>query len=308
MKKQMGACALEYPMQYINTKLNYIVMPKIDGVRFRIGDSGELLSRSNKPVPNKQLNVAMMGMPAGVEGEFVYGNILGENFDATSQIVRKSDANIDGITVVLFDWDEPNSRLDYQTRLENVSKLEGQMGGLSIVTVPYRVITGAEVIALTRKTTWNPGPNLASAEGSMIRSADGFYKYGKATLREGTFFKIKHFFDDEGVVVGYERMQVNQNEAFIDETGAQKRSTHKDGMVEVDTIGKLIVQYKGFEFGLGSGLNDMSRAELWDNRDNLKGKLVKFKYYGLTNKGKPRLPIYLGLRDEFDLDTNCYNK
>ena len=43
------------------------------------------------------------------------------------------------------------------------------------------------------------------------------------------------------------------------------------------------------------------RKEIWDNRSEWVGKLVKFKYFEVGVMEKPRFPVYLGIRDKIDV-------
>jgi DNA ligase-1 len=72
-------------------------------------------------------------------------------------------------------------------------------------------------------------------------------------------------------------------------------------MVPMNTAGTLIVRNRdGLEFGIGSGLDDKTREELWNNKEKYIGKLVKYKYFPQGVKELPRHPVFLGFRDEED--------
>ena len=43
------------------------------------------------------------------------------------------------------------------------------------------------------------------------------------------------------------------------------------------------------------------RKQLWEIRDTLIGKMVKYKYFNIGVKVAPRLPVFLGFRDSSDL-------
>jgi len=66
----------------------------------------------------------------------------------------------------------------------------------------------------------------------------------------------------------------------------------------------LIVKHKTFgEFKIGSGFTEDARVKLWrerDERDELKGRLAKFKYQPSGVKDKPRFPVFLGFRNKID--------
>jgi DNA ligase-1 len=113
---------------------------------------------------------------------------------------------------------------------------------------------------------------------------------------------VKRFVDDEAVLVDVLEKQHNQNEATQDAFGRTKRSTCQDGKVGAGTAGTLIVRNAdGLEFGVGTGLDDALRAQIWANVDAYKGQLVKFKYFPVGVKEKPRHPVFLGFRNPDDL-------
>jgi hypothetical protein len=66
-------------------------------------------------------------------------------------------------------------------------------------------------------------------------------------------------------------------------------------------LGALRCTYDGEAFSIGAGFSAKDRRELWDMRGELPGRLVKFRFQGLTAAGKPRHASYLGLRDSADM-------
>ena len=139
-------------------------------------------------------------------------------------------------------------------------------------------------------------------EGVMIRLPGGKYKYGRSSVKEQILLKMKLFKDEEFIIVGYECKYHNSNEAKINELGRTARSTSKDGMVALDTLGVLYLKTKdGKEFGCGSGFDDKTRDELWAVRDSLKGKLATIKYFDVGGYDVPRFGVFKGIRDRIDL-------
>jgi DNA ligase-1 len=60
-------------------------------------------------------------------------------------------------------------------------------------------------------------------------------------------------------------------------------------------------EFKGVEFGIGSGFDQATRQSLWDNRQNMLGKVVTYKYFSIGVKDKPRFPVFKGFRDMTDI-------
>lgn len=74
------------------------------------------------------------------------------------------------------------------------------------------------------------------------------------------------------------------------------------GLVPVDALGALIVRRAdGVEFKIGSGFTESQRYTLWQNQEEILGKMVTYKHFEVGAKDKPRFPIFKGFRDEKDL-------
>lgn len=104
-------------------------------------------------------------------------------------------------------------------------------------------------------------------EGVMLRRAGSAPGSG----RNGDLLKVKSYMDDEAVVVGHNPGQGKY-----------------EGMT-----GSLLVEWRGLRFSVGSGLTDALRKN-----PPPPGTLVTFKYWGLTNGGKPRFPVFWRVRKE----------
>ncbi len=139
-------------------------------------------------------------------------------------------------------------------------------------------------------------------EGVMIRSLDGPYKQGRSTTNEGYLLKMKTFEDSEAVITGYEELLHNNNEATLDELGHTQRSSHKENKVASNMLGAFHVAdvKSGVEFKIGTGYTKEMREGLWANRENLVGRVVKYKFFPGGVKEAPRFPVYLGFRHEDD--------
>ena len=51
----------------------------------------------------------------------------------------------------------------------------------------------------------------------------------------------------------------------------------------------------------GTGFTDAQRNAIWDSRYDYLNKIVKFKYQAIGTVDKPRIPVFLGIRDPKDL-------
>ena len=142
-------------------------------------------------------------------------------------------------------------------------------------------------------------------EGTILRGIASTYKHGRATPKENRLTKVKRFEDSEALVVGFEELMHNENEAFIDETGHTKRSDHQANKVAGGKLGKLVCKTpEGVEFRIGTGFTMGERKSIWDIRKVLESHgpiYVKYKHQPHGAKDKPRAPVFICFRDEVDL-------
>jgi DNA ligase-1 len=139
-------------------------------------------------------------------------------------------------------------------------------------------------------------------EGVILRPVESPYD----CKRGNNLLKIKCWRDSEATIIGYEQKKHNDNEKEEDAFGHSKRSSKKEGIVLLDTIGALHVRdFKtGAEFKIGTGMDDAMREDIWENREAYLGKLVKYKFQKEGQKkgsDVPRFPVFLGFRHEDDL-------
>ena len=70
------------------------------------------------------------------------------------------------------------------------------------------------------------------------------------------------------------------------------------------TLGKLVVDYKGFEVRVGSGLTDEERDNIWNNPESAIGHLIEVKYMQESKDENGDLslrhPVFVRIRDDKD--------
>jgi DNA ligase-1 len=141
------------------------------------------------------------------------------------------------------------------------------------------------------------------AEGVMLKDPHSLYKCGRSGTKNPELQKVKRFVDNEFEIIGWEPKYTNTNAATVNELGRTARSTAKDGMVALDTMGSLILRTsKGDTFSCGSGMTDAIREDLWERRETLMNQLAKVKYFDVGNGyNVPRFPVLVGIRHKDDL-------
>lgn len=278
-----GTCrdraALRYPVW---------ATPKLDGIRCVIRN-GEALTRSLKPVPNRFIAAKLRGLP-DFDGELT----CGDNFQQSTSAIMSEDGEPD-FTYTIFDIVRPTlGYLDRMALLRHAHKAFADNHLSWLLPVQCADANGLDVVVENHLA--------AGYEGTMLRSGDGPYKYGRSTEKEGYLLKLKPMEDAEATITGFEEQEHNTNTATRNALGRLERTSHKAGKVGKDTLGLLVVTNKQFgEFRVGTGFDDALRAKIWADRGSYVGRTIKFRYQNFGIKDKPRIPVFLGFRDDRDM-------
>lgn len=273
---------LEYPV---------LCTPKLDGIRCVIVD-GKPYTRAMKPIPNEYIRSMLSSAElSGMDGELmVYGDF---NTVQSAVMNRKGTPNF--VYCVFDSFRSDILQLSYNERIKN----------LAIHKYPdfIRIVSPVKITSEKYLLEYLDNCIDAGYEGIMIRTPDGPYKFGRSTVKEGYLLKLKKFHDDEGELVEVIEKMHNANELEQDGLGYAKRSSKKENLVHANTAGSCTIRWKDLEFnvGFGPGITDTIKQDIWDNRENLKGSLVKFSYQDLSKDGVPRFGKFLCFRHKDDL-------
>ncbi len=288
--------ALSYPM---------FASPKLDGVRAIIAD-GVVLSRSLKPIPNKNVQALYDGLPDGLDGELIAGDPCAPDaYRKTVSMVMSEDAPVDGLAYWVFDLQHADTFIERLARLKTVFAALENAG--SIRLVPQVVVGNVDAVERVEADWTGRG-----YEGVILRKPKSPYKHGRSTVREGYLLKLKRFQDGEAEVIGVTELMHNGNEAKINALGHTERSHKKAGLVGTGTMGTLQVRdvKTGVEFEIGTGFTAQDRKDIWQkyqydpewyHLDRAEVPLVKYKHFPSGAKDKPRHPVFLGWRDKRDV-------
>ena len=200
-------------------------------------------------------------------------------------------------TFAVFDYVSDGVDVPYACRMQELRRLPEFAHVEKILPVEIR--DAVQLAAYEEKCL------TEGYEGVMIRTPDSPYKCGRSTEREGWLLKIKRFEDAEAIILEtYEGMS-NLNEAQRDAFGRTKRSSAQAGKVGRGELGGFVVRIleTGVEFRLGYNhvLGGVDRVKLWEQRESLVGRLVKFKHQPSGAKEAPRFPKFIGFREAWDL-------
>lgn len=293
--KPMLACSESPDLQAISYPK--AISPKLDGFRCLIVN-GQAMSRKMIPIPNLYVQEALSSLPHGLDGELIVGPPTGEQvFTTTAKGVGKTSGKPD-FTFWVFD--------DFSVQGNFVERYKAAREAVKKAPCFYaRMVEHTTVFSAEQARMYSDARLAEGYEGAMLRSLGGPYKHGRSTMKEEWLLKIKFWQDAEGLILDYYEQETNLNEAQKDAFGRTKRSTAKAGKVGNGTLGGANVRWHNgkeeIEFGLAAGGTNEEVAALWAIRDTLPGQLVTFKYNGVGVNGRPRFPVWKGLRSKIDV-------
>lgn len=278
-----------------------LATPKLDGIRcLKVG--GRALTRSFKSISNRHAREWIeANLPDGVDGELM---LRDGTFSETTSAIGRRDGQPDFVFHIFDCVCDGNLHEPYRRR---VADLEGLLGFSEsdprsrhlVFVTPTVVRNSAELLA------YEEGCIAAGYEGVMVRTPDSPYKCGRSTEREAWLLKIKRFEDAEAVVLEPYEGMTNQNTAELDAFGRTKRSLAQAGMIGRGELGGFIVRHlsTGVEFRLGYNhvVGGIDRVTLWQARQSLIGRVVKFSHQPSGAKEAPRFPKFIGFRETWDM-------
>jgi DNA ligase-1 len=257
---------------------------KIDGIRC-IANNRKAVTRKIIDIPNEYIRttiikeVGSLGITDCVDGEIGCTIDNRKDFD-----VYDIDYNTTNSCVRSFEG-KPNFKFFLFDRLCSDQYINRRNSLHAVKTEHITVIPQVLLNSPDEVLAFEAEALKLGAEGIMIRTTYGPYKYGRSTgntyqkcqlskreLEEGILYKFKRFEQDEAEITGFEEKLINCNEAEIDGTGHTKRSTNAENMLAADTLGAITVvgisgKFKGVEFSIGSGFDDATRDLVWKNKE-----------------------------------------
>jgi DNA ligase-1 len=280
---------LASPADFDSLVFPKLISPKLDGVRAVVID-GVVYGRSLKPIRNQQVQ-ELFGRREfnGLDGELIVGDPTGADvFRTTSSVVNSVDKTGDIFFHVFDDITEPDK--PFMHRLDTgLGKVAGdQMLWVDQVQVDF----------LSDMESWEECYLAQGYEGAMLRDPNATYKFGRSTAKEQILLKVKRFTDSDAVVIGFQELMHNGNEAKINELGLTERSSHKENKHGMGILGALVCRDPhGTQFNIGTGFTQADREQIWQERDHLLHKTVKYKSFQVGVKEAPRHPVFLGWRN-----------
>lgn len=245
---------------------------KLDGVRAywdgenfisRLGNVFHAPEWFRHGIPNVEL-----------DGELWCGR---KKFSQTISTVKKHvpiDTEWEHIIYVVFDM--PQTSGSFETRMDAIKNITynedvKMLEFWNNETVPHSSVYSLQHIkckSAKHLAKFLKEIESCGGEGVMLREPNSFYESG----RSNTLLKIKTFFDEEAIVIGYE-------------PGKGKH---------VGRVGSLLVEdlKTKTKFSVGTGLNDLER----ETPPGI-GEIITYRFQELTKDGIPRFPSFVANRN-----------
>lgn len=276
--------------------------PKLDGIRALVR-GGSLVSRKLLLIPNKfvQTTFAVKELE-GLDGELIMGCPTDDDvYRRTNSAVMAHEGEP---RVTFYAFDHHDHVGDYESRMQAcklaLDHLRAPLVKAKLKNSPLDVVWHEQTLVRNRDEldAFEAVCVDRGYEGVITRDPCSHYKHGRSTANEQIMLKVKRFEDSEAVVLGVVEEMFNGNAAQKDELGRTKRSKAKAGLVGKGTMGALQVRdlKTGVEFEIGSGFTAEDRRGSWPI-----DTIVKYSYFPVGVKDKPRHPVYKGTRSRIDL-------
>lgn len=275
-------------------KLTYprLVSVKLDGIRCIVKD-GVAMTRSLKPIRNKFIQSKISHLE-GLDGELVVGAPNARDvYRVSNSGIMSGDGEPDFKFYVFDNFNHSGGFFDRHNSLKDVKSDW-------VEVLDHVMVHDRERLDDMEAEAVDTG-----YEGLMLRDVHGPYKFGRSTTREGYLLKLKQWDDSEMVLSHMVERMHNTNEAKTNELGRTQRSTAKEGLVPMGTMGTLVGVdiHSGVTVEVGTGFSDELRAWFWERRHSIKEiPVVKYKCVKSTGVyDKPRHAVYVGFRDVTDI-------
>lgn len=247
---------------------DWIAFEKIDGIRGVYKD-GKILSRYGNEftVPKKYIDIIQDCILLN-DGDILDGELVSSRgFQHTTSIVKDQSkkATMDywkDIKYVIFDYIPHNSADKFIDRHKSILMHHIKESKNIEVLKPLGIVKTEKDVTAFHKQVIKLG-----GEGIMLRNPESFYKFG----RSWDLLKVKEFQDIECTVTGYFE--------------GEGRNASALGGVTCELS-------DGTSFCCGTGFTDEERR----NPPPI-GAKITVRFFEYTDDGKPRFPVYVGVRD-----------
>lgn len=278
-------------------KGKFYVTLKLDGNRCLaiVDDEGKakFFTRAGQPIEGLSEIASELSI---FKGTVIDGELLLENtdnlhskdlFQATQKVVRK-DGEKKGLVFHVFDIMVVKDFLSgksfgtYEERRKALDILVGQFEGIDCINILPALYEGSDKGVIPQLLAQ---VEAEGHEGLMINTANGHYQ----TKRTNDLLKVKSFKSGDLLC-----------------TGVEEGSGQNEGR-----LGAILIDYKGGTTKVGSGFSHVEREHLWNNPNEIIGKIVEVKYFEESKDSKTgqvslRFPTFVTVRHDKGIDDIRY--
>jgi DNA ligase-1 len=269
------ALAQKFDMKRVKEDSVY-VEPKLDGIRcLAVVEDGEakIFTRAGKLITNFD---STLGRELAQLGDGCYdGEIMSNDFtDLMRQVYRKQNVDVSDVYLGLFDyiplqeWKSKQGKLSCKERFTILSE-RLRVHDLDYLRLVTRAVCKADYNLIKE---YHDKFVEVGYEGAMIKDVTAPYCFG----RDWSVMKFKAFFDADVPIT-----------ALLEGTG---RHSGK--------LGSFVVDYKGVEVRVGSGLTDDLREHIWSDKAAHIGRTIEVRYQEETPDGSLRFPTFVCFRND----------
>lgn len=295
---------IELPRR-LDFRLGQTVSGKVDGIRIACHPELGPVTRALKPIPNKQLRAFMeqhWHHLCGMDLEFTHMPYPHPDysFQKTFSHFSSHDKSLpENFRLYVFDSCIDDQQKQFRHRLAHAQRHLAVHCVRQIEVVKHHLVHDIDAIWELEKAYVDEG-----WEGIMLKHPYQTYKYNRATMVQQQLTAVKRMADDEAIIIGFEPLMRNHNEAQTNALGYTERSAHAENKIADDLVGRLRVRgadhsrFAGVEFHVGSGFDEALRKDMYENFDRYKGRMITYKYQDHGIKDKPRACVFKSFRED----------
>ena len=306
------------PNQEINlSEISYPILAstKLDGIRV-IFYKGQILTRSLKKLPNKQLNVKFEPLRQYsedynliIDGEIysheltfqeIISYVMTQDFEDKKSIKKYGEVKQIPEHLKFYCFDViRNDEFDKDFSLryaDDVLRIGNEFPRLAI-SVFHKQVKNEQEVNEYFESVLEEG-----YEGLILRSFSGRYKCGRGTVKEGIIYKVKKFVDFDGKIIDViQSTEVNEDaEKKTNELGRSVTSHKKDDRHLIEKASTFLVNYEDKELKVTLAMTDEEKEEVWNNKESYIGKWITYKGMLVGAKEVPRHPVMIRFRESKD--------
>ena len=284
---------------------------KLDGIRC-LFIKGEMLSRSLKPIQNKQLREKFQPLvdfsrehDCILDGEIyspelsfqeITRYVMTKDFTDPKSIKKHGEVLTipEHLKYYAFDTIGTDFNVGFHKRLFALA-LDMQDFSDLVKVVAHKQMDSKEDVEKYFETALKE-----DYEGLILRDSSGKYKTGRGTIKEGLIYKVKPFVTFDAKIIGVvQATEVDPNaEVTTNELGRSVTSKKKDDRILIEKASAFIVEYEGLEVKPTLAMTDGEKEEVWANREAYIGKMIEYKGMLVGAKSVPRHPVMIRFRED----------